>query len=169
MSKEKLKKELHELIDNMENEQLLNMVKEDIVAYQKTETDFDDLSDLTHAERAELEELANEDPDKDVVSEEEFYNYKKRFINKLDKVLLYLEKEWGQKCANVFIDKLLEKITLIKKQPEIGSITVYKNIRSVLITKQNKIYYRIEKDRVEIINMIDTRRNPEKNPFNKNK
>ena len=75
MSKEKLKKELHELIDNMENEQLLNMVKEDIVAYQKTETDFDDLSDLTHAERAELEELANEDPDKDVVSEEEFYNY----------------------------------------------------------------------------------------------
>ena len=75
MSKKKLKKELHELIDNMENEQLLNMVKEDIVAYQKTETDFDDLSDLTHAERAELEELANEDPDKDVVSEEEFYNY----------------------------------------------------------------------------------------------
>ena len=95
--------------------------------------------------------------------------YKKRFINKLDKVLLYLEKEWGQKSANVFIDKLLEKITLIKKQPEIGSITVYKNIRSVLITKQKKIYYRIEKDRVEIINMIDTRRNPEKNPFNKNK
>ena len=75
MSKEKLKKELHELIDNMENKQLRNMVKEDIVAYQKTETAFDDLSDLTHAERAELEELANEDPDKDVVSEEEFYNY----------------------------------------------------------------------------------------------
>ena len=75
MSKEKLKKELHELIDNMENEQLLNMVKEDIVAYQKTETAFDDLSDLTPAERVELKELANEDPDKDVVSEEEFYNY----------------------------------------------------------------------------------------------
>ena len=75
MSKEKLKKELHELIDNMENEQLLNMVKEDIVAYQKAETAFDDLSDLTPAERVELKELANEDPDKDVVSEEEFYNY----------------------------------------------------------------------------------------------
>ena len=84
-------------------------------------------------------------------------------------MLLYLEKEWGPKSADAFINKLLEKITLIKKQPEIGSITVYKNIRSILITKQNKVYYRIENDRIEMINMIDTRRNPEKNPFNKNK
>ena len=95
--------------------------------------------------------------------------YKKRFINKLDKVLLYLEKELGPISADAFIGKLLEKITLIKKQPEIGSITVYKNIRSILITKQNKVYYRIENDRLEMINMIDTRRNPTKNPFNQNK
>ena len=83
MSKEKLKKELHELIDNMENEQLLNMVKEDIVAYQKTETAFDDLSDLTHAERAELEELANEDPDKDTISFDEFKKEISECVSKL--------------------------------------------------------------------------------------
>jgi hypothetical protein len=74
MSKEKLKKELHELIDNMEDEAMLNMVKEDIVEYQKTETEFDDLSYLTPEERAELEEAANEDPDKDTISFEEFKN-----------------------------------------------------------------------------------------------
>ena len=34
MSKEELKKELHQLIDNTEDEELLSMVKEDIVAYQ---------------------------------------------------------------------------------------------------------------------------------------
>ena len=83
MSKEKLKKELHELIDNMENEQLLNMVKEDIVEYQKKNIAFDDSSDLTPAERVELEELANEDPDKDVVSEEEFYNHINSWRKKL--------------------------------------------------------------------------------------
>ena len=83
MSKEKLKKELHELIDNIENEQLLNMVKEDIVAYQKTETAFDDLSDLTHAERAELEELANEDPDKDTISFDEFKKEISEWVSKL--------------------------------------------------------------------------------------
>ena len=83
MSKEKLKKELHELIDNMEDEEMLNMVKEDIVEYQKADTTFDDLSDLTPEERAELEESINEDPDKDVVSEEEFNNYIQAWRKKL--------------------------------------------------------------------------------------
>jgi ClpP class serine protease len=73
MNKEELKKELHSLIDNMEDEELLNMVKEDIVAYQtENKKDFDDLSGLTPEERKELEELATEDPDKDTISYEEF-------------------------------------------------------------------------------------------------
>ncbi len=72
MSKEKLKKELHELIDNIEDEELLNIMKEDAVAYQKSSEEIDDLSDLTPEERAELEESINEDPEKDTVSQEEF-------------------------------------------------------------------------------------------------
>ena len=95
--------------------------------------------------------------------------YKKRFINKLEKLLVYLEKEWGQKPASGFIDKLSEKLILIKKQPDAGSLTLYKNIRSLLITKQNKVYYRVKENAIEILNMIDTRRNPRKNPFNKTK
>ena len=83
MSKEKLKKELHELIDNMEDEAILNMVKEEIVAYQKGDTRFDDLSDLTPEERAELEELATEDPDKDTISFEEYKNEMKQWLSKL--------------------------------------------------------------------------------------
>lgn len=72
MSKEKLKKELHELIDNIEDEAMLSMVKEDIVLYQKTDAKFDDLSDLTAEERADLEESINEDPEKDIISHEDF-------------------------------------------------------------------------------------------------
>ena len=34
MSKEKLKKELRTYIDNTEDEELLNLLKEDIIAYQ---------------------------------------------------------------------------------------------------------------------------------------
>jgi plasmid stabilization system protein ParE len=95
--------------------------------------------------------------------------YKKRFINKLEKLLVYLEKEWGQKSASGFIDKLSEKLKLIKKQPDIGSLTPYKNTRSLLITKQNKVYYRVRQNAIEILSMIDTRRHPGKNPFNKTK
>ena len=83
MSKEKLKKELHELIDNMEDEEMLSMVKEDIVAYQKAETEFDDLSDLTPEERTDLEKLANEDPDKDSMSFEDYKKEMKQWLSKL--------------------------------------------------------------------------------------
>jgi hypothetical protein len=40
MSNEKLKKELHEMIDKIEDEATLNMVKEEIEAYQKADTKF---------------------------------------------------------------------------------------------------------------------------------
>ena len=83
MSKEKLKKELHELIDNIEDEALLNIMKEDAVAYQKSSEEIDDLSDLTAEERAELEEMATEDPDKDSVSFEEYKKIMNEWLSKL--------------------------------------------------------------------------------------
>ena len=72
MSKENLKKELHALIDNTEDEEILNRVKEELVAYQTGEKEFDDLSYLGDEDRAELEEQDKEDPIKDTISYEEF-------------------------------------------------------------------------------------------------
>ena len=84
MSKEKLKKELHLLIDNTEDEELLNMVKEDIIAYQtESKKDFDDLSDISPEDRQELEELATEDPDKDTMSLEELKKEVNEWVSKL--------------------------------------------------------------------------------------
>jgi len=94
--------------------------------------------------------------------------YKKRFINKLNKLLDYLHKEWQIEVASDFIEKLKNRIESIKLNPNIGSQSGLKNIRSILITKHNRLYYRIEKDKIVIINLIDTRRNPKNNPFNKN-
>ena len=94
--------------------------------------------------------------------------YKKRFLNKLDKLITYLKKEWSIKVANEFLDKLVEKMQSIKLNPGIGGITEIENIRFILVTKHNKVYYKIEKNNIFILNMIDTRRNPKKNPFNKN-
>ncbi len=71
MSTEKLKKEIHTLIDITEDEELLNLVKEEIVAYQTGESKFD-LGDLSPEDRAELEEQDKEDPFKDTISYEEF-------------------------------------------------------------------------------------------------
>ncbi len=84
MSKEELKKELHHLIDTTDDEELLNMVKEDIVTYQsKSNKNFDNLSDLSPEDRAELEELAAEDPDKDTISFEELKKEMNKWVFKL--------------------------------------------------------------------------------------
>jgi competence protein ComGC len=84
MNKEELKKELHHLIDNTDDEALLSMVKEDIVAYQtKTNKNVDDLSDLSPEDRLELEELATEDMDKDTISYEEFKQHLNEWHSKL--------------------------------------------------------------------------------------
>ncbi|MGC4100331.1 type II toxin-antitoxin system RelE/ParE family toxin [Ferruginibacter sp.] len=94
--------------------------------------------------------------------------YKKRFLNKLEKLLVYLEKEWNNTVANEYLDKLEEKIGLIKSRPTAGKITAIKNTRSILVSKHNRIYYRLNGNKIAVINMIDTRKNPKKNPFNKN-
>jgi competence protein ComGC len=84
MNKEELKKELHHLIDNTDDEALLSMVKEDIVAYQtKVNKNFDDLSDLSPEDRLELEELAAEDMDKDTISLDELKKEMNEWVSKL--------------------------------------------------------------------------------------
>ncbi len=78
--------------------------------------------------------------------------YKKRFINKLEKLLEYLHKEWSADIANDFIIKLRTRIDSLKQNPNIGQPSL-KNARSILITRHNRHYYRIEKDQL-IINKI---------------
>ncbi|MBK8496533.1 MAG: hypothetical protein IPL50_17205 [Chitinophagaceae bacterium] len=94
---------------------------------------------------------------------------KKRFLNSFQKITSRLNKEWSKKTAEDFNTIVIRKLDLIVSQPYIGKQTAVKNTRSVVVGKghQNKIYYRVEKSKLVIINMIDTRKNPKKNPFNK--
>lgn len=91
---------------------------------------------------------------------------KKRFTNKVQKVLAYLEKEWSHKVAADFLIKIDRRFALLTKQPTIGKpSSKIKKIRGLLITRHNKLYYTIEDDKVIILNMYDTRINPKKNPY----
>jgi plasmid stabilization system protein ParE len=94
---------------------------------------------------------------------------KKRFINSFKKITLYLQKEWGKNSAEDFKQTITTKLDLIVSQPGIGTPTAIKNTKSLLVGKghQNKLYYRVEKNKLIIIDLKDTRRNPKKNPFNK--
>jgi plasmid stabilization system protein ParE len=92
--------------------------------------------------------------------------YKKRFNNKLVKLLQYLEKEWNEKTAIEFLNKLDKRIETLQEHPFIGKVSIAKpEVRAILITKHNRLYYKFSQNRIIILNMYDTRRNPKKNPY----
>ena len=91
---------------------------------------------------------------------------KKRFTNKVQKVLAYLEKEWSKKLAGEFLLKIDRRIDLLSKQPFAGAASAkVKDIRGLLITRHNKMYFKVKGKMVIILNMYDTRMNPKKNPY----
>ena len=91
---------------------------------------------------------------------------KKRFTKKLIKLLCYLEIEWGKTVADHFVDKLKKRLDNLSKQPFIGAESQhFKNVRSLLITKHNRLYYRIKEMTIEVINLYDTNMDPKKNPY----
>ena len=62
---------------------------------------------------------------------------KKRFTNKLIKVLIYLEKEWSPEVASAFLQKIDHRL------------------------KQ----YKVKKKKIIVLNMYDTRMNPKKKKY----
>ena len=91
---------------------------------------------------------------------------KKRFTHKVQKVLTYIEKEWSHKTAKEFLLKIDRRFDLLSKQPYAGALSVrVKDVRGLLISRHNRMYYKIKGDKVIILNMYDTRRNPKKSSF----
>ena len=89
-----------------------------------------------------------------------------RFKKKTIKVLEFLEKEWSHKVAREFLLKIDKKFEILSTNPMIGrSSEKYKNVRAVLITPHNKMYYRIVSNKILILNLFDTRIDPKKNPY----
>ena len=91
---------------------------------------------------------------------------KKRYLNKLYKLLTYLEAEWGHQVAKEFLRKVDKKLDTLSRQPYMGVPSEkVQDVRSVLITRHNRLYYKVTGDRIVVLNLYDTRRKPAKNPY----
>ena len=90
--------------------------------------------------------------------------FKKRFQNKLESLLNYIEKEFGLLVAQRFAKQLDRKFVTLQQQPNIGQSSLFiNNTRSIIAGRHNRIYYRIESNRIIILNMYDMRINPRRN------
>ena len=90
----------------------------------------------------------------------------KLFVKKVTRLLQYLEKNWSKKVADDFKRNLDEKMLRIIDEPDAGrNSDKVDGVQWVLITKHNKLYYRIEGEIIYIITLFDTRQNPKKNKY----
>ena len=84
-------------------------------------------------------------------------------ISELKETIEYLENKWTERELRTFSAKLDHTIELISKSPEIFPISFEKkNIRKAVVEKNNNIYYRINKNSIEIISLFSNRKNPKK-------
>lgn len=89
--------------------------------------------------------------------------FKKCFIKKLVKVQTYLENEWGDKVAKNFLKKIDSRINMLKQYPNLGAASMrVSGLRGLLITKHNILFYKVENNKIIVLNLYDTRSNQKK-------
>ncbi len=81
MSGKKIKKEIHQLIDAIEDENILNMLKEDISTYTKT-SGKDILDELTPEQVKELDEAIKDVDEGNLVSWDKYVKATERWRTK---------------------------------------------------------------------------------------
>ena len=90
----------------------------------------------------------------------------KRFRNNTLRVYQYFLKEFSAKTAYSFLDRLEKRIDFIARNPEVGKASAKrKNVRSILFTPHNQIFYRFQSNIIEILCLFDMRRDPKKRPY----
>ena len=87
---------------------------------------------------------------------------KKSYENVID----YLIAEWNEKVINDFVNKTEICIDVLTRQPFIGRESEKrKGVRKVLITKHNLLIYKVSKGGIYILDIFDTRQNPNKSKY----
>jgi plasmid stabilization system protein ParE len=81
----------------------------------------------------------------------------------IENISQYLIQEWGKNVLTKFLFKVKWIINQIVINPLQYSVINSKlKIRRCVITKQNTLFYRIIKGKIEIVRIYDTRQDPNK-------
>lgn len=86
-------------------------------------------------------------------------------IETFDKIISYLESNWGRKSTEKFIQNTLNHIGLISQNPFLFKESEkYKNQFKTVLNKQISLIYRykLKKEEIELVVFWDNRRSPSK-------
>lgn len=95
--------------------------------------------------------------------------WSKEADKKFDKILEYLEKEWGDNVVKAFVKKTYEFLDLLVEFPEIASVEkADKQIRGFVLVKQITLFYKVRGNNLILLNFYDNRQKPAKRRYTKN-
>jgi plasmid stabilization system protein ParE len=84
---------------------------------------------------------------------------------RIGEVLEYIEREFGAKARQIFIEKTQDFTRILIEFPEMGTLEIKeKNVRGFQLTNQTRVFYRVKKNCIIILTLIDSRQNPQKRP-----
>lgn len=87
--------------------------------------------------------------------------FSKKANNRYLEICDLIEAKWGTIISNKFSNKLLSFSNTLSEFPLIGTIENPDNsIRGFQLTKQTKVFYKIYKNKILIVNLFDVRQNP---------
>ena len=82
------------------------------------------------------------------------------------KTVDYLIENWPEAVVSGFIIRTEEMLILLSEHPQLGEIQdADRDIRGILLTKHNKLFYRVDDRRLIVLKIFDTRQNPRKLRF----
>ena len=82
----------------------------------------------------------------------------KRANDKFNNIIEHLEQEWGPSVTKNFVNRAYDVIDLISDQPDLGTLENQdKKIRGFLLTRHNRLFYRVTESEIILLNFFDTR------------
>jgi len=82
---------------------------------------------------------------------------------KLDHLIIYLENEWGERVVKAFMRKLYDFLEIVSEFPDIGTLEYPKrNIRGFVLTKHVTVFYKVDEDKIILLDLFDNRSNPKR-------
>lgn len=89
----------------------------------------------------------------------------KKFEKSAAKTSCWIEKEWSLASSLKFDKRIENVLNELAKNPTIGRISSKKDIRSLSVTKHNRIYFRVSENQITILDLFETKMNPERNKY----
>jgi plasmid stabilization system protein ParE len=84
-------------------------------------------------------------------------------LNELEKTIEYLRENWTAKDISNFALKLEDTIALISRNPNLFPKSgIKRNVYRAIVAKHNTLFYRIEKDSVQILSLFSHRQSRKK-------